>query len=85
MSLMTPDGLIIYEQPGVGLVVSAADHNFMLSKWERELAALLSGPRKEKQPGEACCGQMQPVARAGYCYDQLSCSACGAYLGEPAE
>ena len=34
----TPDGLIMHEQIGVGLVVSAAEHCFMLSKWESERA-----------------------------------------------
>ena len=30
----------MHEQPGVGLVVSAAEHCFMLSKWEGERASL---------------------------------------------
>ena len=38
--MTTPDGLIMHEQIGVGLVVSAAEHCFMLSKWESERAAL---------------------------------------------
>jgi hypothetical protein len=37
----TPDGLITYELPGVGLAVSAAEHNFMLSQWQSEKAALV--------------------------------------------
>ena len=36
--MTTPDGLIMHEQIGVGLVVSAAEHCFMLSKWESERA-----------------------------------------------
>ena len=36
----TPDGLIVFEQPRVGLCVSAAEHNFMLARWERDLFAL---------------------------------------------
>lgn len=32
----TPDGLIIHKQEGVGLVVSAAEHNFKLSEWPAE-------------------------------------------------
>ncbi len=41
--MTTPDGLLIHEQPGVGLVVSAAEHNFKLSEWESERAALVGG------------------------------------------
>jgi hypothetical protein len=37
---MTPDGLLIHKQPGVGLVVSAAEHNFKLSEWDSKLERL---------------------------------------------
>jgi len=36
----TPDGLLIHQQDGPGLVVSAAEHNHMLSQWESERARL---------------------------------------------
>lgn len=37
---MTRDGLVIYKQEGVGLVVSAAEHNYKLSEWQAERAQL---------------------------------------------
>lgn len=36
----TPDGLIAHEQPGIGLVVSAAEHNHTFSKWQSERETL---------------------------------------------
>lgn len=40
MATHTPDGLIMYPQEGVGLVVSAAEHLFALAKWEAEIVRL---------------------------------------------
>jgi hypothetical protein len=38
--IVTPDGLTVYQQEGVGLVVSAAEHNFKWSEWQAEKAKL---------------------------------------------
>lgn len=82
MSMMTPDGLIIYEQPGVGLVVSAAEHNCMLSKWESERASRAPVAAKQTTTKPACKHATIVNVRE-FIYDQVRCSECGAYLGEP--
>ena len=89
-NLLTPDGLVIYNQPGVGLVVSAAEHNFMWSRWQREREALLVGDhfldatkKVSRASTRATCRHVNTAARAGFCYDELRCIYCGAYMGEP--
>ena len=40
-NMFTPDGLLVTKQEPVGLVVSAAEHNYRASEWAAEKAKLL--------------------------------------------
>jgi hypothetical protein len=79
MSALTPDGLIIYEQPGVGLVVSAAEHNFMLAKWEGERAQRSVAQKTTTMIKPVCVHATEEVS--AFIYDQIQCCDCGAYMG----
>lgn len=62
--IMTPDGLTVYQQEGVGLVVSAAEHNFKLSEWEAEKAALTSKLAEAVRLGDALASSASRVCCA---------------------